>query len=159
MVLFGPMSPARWGPPPGRPYHRALWHGTTSERGDLPGPVHPALLAVGYILGYRQSAIMVSGSLISALVLTPLIAIVGAMTTYLVERYLPGRDRAWLEEALGRPVTSLFRDFEVTPLADLLRAEGIALTLGHSKYIKAISYAGRSPCAAAQPATGEDRRR
>jgi hypothetical protein len=24
------------------------------------------------------------------------------MTTYLVERYLPGRDRAWLEEALGR---------------------------------------------------------
>jgi hypothetical protein len=29
-------------------------------------------------------------------------AIVGAMTTYLVERYLPGRDQAWLEEALGR---------------------------------------------------------
>ena len=26
-------------------------------------------------------------------------------------------------------------------LADLLRAEGVALTLGHSKYIKAISYA------------------
>jgi hypothetical protein len=24
------------------------------------------------------------------------------MTTYLVERYLPGRDRAWLEEALAR---------------------------------------------------------
>jgi Nickel responsive protein SCO4226-like len=24
------------------------------------------------------------------------------MTTYLVERYFPGRDRAWLEEALGR---------------------------------------------------------
>ena len=24
------------------------------------------------------------------------------MTTYLVERYLPGRDRDWLEEALGR---------------------------------------------------------
>lgn len=37
-------------------------------------------------------------------------------------------------------------------LADLLRAEGIALMLGHSKYIKAISYAGRAPCAAAQPA-------
>lgn len=36
--------------------------------------VAPALLAVGYILGYRQSAIMVSGSLISALVLTPIIA-------------------------------------------------------------------------------------
>ena len=32
---------------------------------------------MGYILGYRQSSIMVSGSLISALVLTPLIALVG----------------------------------------------------------------------------------
>src|SRR5207248_8866844 len=40
--------------------------------------IAPALLAVGYILGYRQSAIMVSGSLISALVLTPLIAFFGA---------------------------------------------------------------------------------
>jgi putative OPT family oligopeptide transporter len=39
--------------------------------------IAPALLAVGYILGYRQSAIMVSGSLISAIVLTPLIAVVG----------------------------------------------------------------------------------
>jgi len=37
--------------------------------------IAPALLAVGYILGYRQSAIMVSGSLISAIVLTPLIAL------------------------------------------------------------------------------------
>src|ERR1044071_3525133 len=37
--------------------------------------VAPALLAVGYILGYRQSAIMVSGSLISSIVLTPLIAL------------------------------------------------------------------------------------
>jgi ADP-heptose:LPS heptosyltransferase len=47
VVLFGPMSPARWGPPPGRPQHRAIWHGTRSERGDAPGPgVHPALLAV-----------------------------------------------------------------------------------------------------------------
>ena len=39
--------------------------------------IAPALLAVGYILGYRQAAIMVSGSLISALALTPLIALVG----------------------------------------------------------------------------------
>ncbi|HET8799330.1 MAG TPA: oligopeptide transporter, OPT family [Thermoanaerobaculia bacterium] len=43
--------------------------------------IAPALLAVGYILGYRQSAIMVSGSLISAIVLTPLIAAVGANLT------------------------------------------------------------------------------
>ena len=27
---------------------------------------------------------------------------VDAMTTYLVERYLPGRDRAWLEAALAQ---------------------------------------------------------
>ena len=36
--------------------------------------VSPALLAVGYILGYRQAAVCVAGSLVSALVLTPLIA-------------------------------------------------------------------------------------
>jgi ADP-heptose:LPS heptosyltransferase len=46
VTLFGPMSPARWGPPD-RPYHRPLWHGTRSEPGDRPGPPHPALLAIG----------------------------------------------------------------------------------------------------------------
>jgi ADP-heptose:LPS heptosyltransferase len=47
VTLFGPVSPARWGPP-SRPYHRPIWHGTRSERGDQPGPgVHPALLAIG----------------------------------------------------------------------------------------------------------------
>jgi ADP-heptose:LPS heptosyltransferase len=46
VTLFGPMSPARWGPPD-RPYHRPIWHGTRSEPGDRPDPgVHPALLAV-----------------------------------------------------------------------------------------------------------------
>ncbi|MEV6848031.1 glycosyltransferase family 9 protein [Actinoplanes sp. NPDC051411] len=46
VTLFGPMSPARWGPPD-RPYHRTLWKGTRSEPGDRPGPPHPALLAIG----------------------------------------------------------------------------------------------------------------
>lgn len=47
VVLFGPMSPKRWGPPD-RPQHRAIWHGARSEPGDNPGPgVHPALLAIG----------------------------------------------------------------------------------------------------------------
>ncbi|MFI5493945.1 glycosyltransferase family 9 protein [Actinoplanes sp. NPDC051859] len=47
VVLFGPVPPRRWGPPPERPYHRAIWHGTRAERGDLPGPdVHPALAAI-----------------------------------------------------------------------------------------------------------------
>jgi putative OPT family oligopeptide transporter len=43
--------------------------------------IAPALLAVGYILGYRSSAVMVSGSLISALVLIPLIALLGEKLT------------------------------------------------------------------------------
>ncbi|HEV8609300.1 MAG TPA: oligopeptide transporter, OPT family [Thermoanaerobaculia bacterium] len=37
----------------------------------------PALLAVGYILGYRQSGVLVAGSLVSALVLIPLISWIG----------------------------------------------------------------------------------
>jgi putative OPT family oligopeptide transporter len=37
----------------------------------------PALLAVGFILGYRQSGILVAGSIVSALALTPLIAWIG----------------------------------------------------------------------------------
>lgn len=47
VTLFGPMSPARWGPPV-RAYHRPIWHGTRSEPGDSTEPgVHPALLAIG----------------------------------------------------------------------------------------------------------------
>ena len=38
----------------------------------------PALLGVGFILGYKQSGVLVSGSIVSALVLTPLIAWIGA---------------------------------------------------------------------------------
>ena len=41
----------------------------------------PALIAVGFILGYRQSAILVAGSLISSLVLIPLISWIGAGLT------------------------------------------------------------------------------
>jgi len=40
--------------------------------------VAPALVAVGYILGYRQSAVLVAGSLVSSLVLIPLITWIGA---------------------------------------------------------------------------------
>ena len=46
-------------------------------RGQLALELAPALLAVGYILGYRQSAVIVAGSLISSLVVIPLIAVVG----------------------------------------------------------------------------------
>lgn len=43
--------------------------------------VAPALMAVGYIVGYRASGIMVSGSLIAATVLIPLFAIIGDSLT------------------------------------------------------------------------------
>jgi ADP-heptose:LPS heptosyltransferase len=44
VVLFGPTSPAAWGPPPGRRRHRALWAG---RHGDPHGStVDPGLLAI-----------------------------------------------------------------------------------------------------------------
>jgi putative OPT family oligopeptide transporter len=53
-------------------------HVPVLPKAELALEIAPALIAVGYILGYKQSSIMVSGSLISAVVLTPLIAIFGA---------------------------------------------------------------------------------
>jgi ADP-heptose:LPS heptosyltransferase len=46
VLLFGPMSPALWGPPAPRPQHRVLWHPdlASAPRPDH-GP-HPALLAI-----------------------------------------------------------------------------------------------------------------
>jgi ADP-heptose:LPS heptosyltransferase len=38
VTLFGPVSPALWGPPPGRVQHVALWRG----REDRPGDAHAA---------------------------------------------------------------------------------------------------------------------
>ena len=43
-------------------------------RGELALEVAPALVGVGFILGYRQAAICVSGGLISALLIIPLVA-------------------------------------------------------------------------------------
>jgi ADP-heptose:LPS heptosyltransferase len=34
VTLFGPVSPALWGPPPGRSRHVVLWHGTGNRPGD-----------------------------------------------------------------------------------------------------------------------------
>jgi putative OPT family oligopeptide transporter len=49
--------------------------------GSLALELAPALLAVGYILGYRQSGVIVSGALISSVVLIPLITFFGASLT------------------------------------------------------------------------------
>ena len=44
VVLFGPTSPDHWGPPPDRPWHRALWAGRTGDpHGQEPDP---GLLAI-----------------------------------------------------------------------------------------------------------------
>jgi putative OPT family oligopeptide transporter len=47
-------------------------------KAELALEVAPALLGVGYILGYQQAAVCVAGALISAVTLTPLIAWLGA---------------------------------------------------------------------------------
>jgi ADP-heptose:LPS heptosyltransferase len=65
VVLFGPMPPRRWGPPADRPQHRAIWHGTAAERGDLMTPgVHPALekVAVDEVLAAAGSAVKATRS-------------------------------------------------------------------------------------------------
>jgi ADP-heptose:LPS heptosyltransferase len=43
VVLFGPIPPTSWGPPP-RPYHRVLWNGTTGD--PHADRVDPGLLAI-----------------------------------------------------------------------------------------------------------------
>src|SRR6185295_10580061 len=43
-------------------------------RAELALEVAPALIGVGFILGYRQSAILVAGSIVASLALIPLIA-------------------------------------------------------------------------------------
>jgi putative OPT family oligopeptide transporter len=47
-------------------------------KAELALELAPALLGVGFILGYRQSGVLVAGSLLSAIVLTPLVALTGA---------------------------------------------------------------------------------
>jgi putative OPT family oligopeptide transporter len=50
-------------------------------RAELALELSSALFGVGFILGYRQSAVCVAGSVVSALALTPLIAFFGASLT------------------------------------------------------------------------------
>ena len=50
-------------------------------KAELALELAPALVGVGYILGYRTAAVCVSGALISSVTLTPLIAWIGASLT------------------------------------------------------------------------------
>lgn len=54
------------------------WSVPVLPRAELALEIAPALFGVGFILGYRQSAVCVAGSVISSLALTPLIAWMGA---------------------------------------------------------------------------------
>lgn len=46
LVLFGPTSPAVWGPPPDRPQHVVLWHPRPRAGDPHAGSPDPALLAI-----------------------------------------------------------------------------------------------------------------
>ncbi|MFG3421448.1 glycosyltransferase family 9 protein [Micromonospora sp. NPDC048063] len=67
VVLFGPVPPARWGPPPDRPRHRVLWAGARDwPRWDGVG-THPTLAAVGVdevvaAVDEAERAVRVSGA-------------------------------------------------------------------------------------------------
>ena len=50
-------------------------------KAELALEIAPALIGVGYILGYRQAAVCFAGALISAIVITPLIAWMGGAMT------------------------------------------------------------------------------
>lgn len=62
VVLFGPTSPAEWGPPPDRPWHRALWagrpgdpHGATPDPGLLRIEVADVLAALAGLPDRREA--------------------------------------------------------------------------------------------------------
>jgi len=62
VVLFGPVPPSEWGPPPDRPWHRALWagrrgdpHGTTVDPGLRELRVAEVLEAVDGQTPWRRS--------------------------------------------------------------------------------------------------------
>lgn len=47
VVLFGPMSPALWGPPPDRRQHQVVWCPDRAGVDQTAGGPHPSLLAIG----------------------------------------------------------------------------------------------------------------
>ncbi|MGB2569045.1 glycosyltransferase family 9 protein [Micromonospora citrea] len=46
VLLFGPVPPAEWGPPPDRPRHRVLWAGTGDSSGSVGVGTDPTLAAL-----------------------------------------------------------------------------------------------------------------
>lgn len=56
VLLFGPTSPQRWGPPPERPRHRVLWHGIGDgdPHADRPDPALLSLTAQEVLAAARD---------------------------------------------------------------------------------------------------------
>jgi ADP-heptose:LPS heptosyltransferase len=50
VVLFGPVAPTLWGPPPERPWHRALWAGHVGDPHGTRVDAGLALIGVGDVL-------------------------------------------------------------------------------------------------------------
>ena len=61
VVLFGPTSPARWGPPPGR-CHRVLWKGTTGDPHAAEPDTGLLGIAVGEVLEAIDQTLYEAGS-------------------------------------------------------------------------------------------------
>ncbi|MBM0259647.1 glycosyltransferase family 9 protein, partial [Micromonospora sp. 4G55] len=68
VLLFGPVPPAEWGPPPDRPRHRVLWSGARDWPGRPGVGRHPTLAAlpVDRVLAAveeAEEAVRVSGAI------------------------------------------------------------------------------------------------
>ncbi|MBL8149616.1 MAG: oligopeptide transporter, OPT family [Blastocatellia bacterium] len=71
--------------------------------------IAPALIAVGYIVGYRASGIMVSGSLIAAVVMIPIFAIVGdSSSVVLFPEILKPKDRVPIHDMTAAQIWSSY---------------------------------------------------
>lgn len=98
----------------------------------------PALLGVGFILGYRQSGVLVAGSVVSALVLTPLIAWIGATlaaplfpeTTRLVQDMSPNEIWSRYVRYVGAGAVAVAGFITVTRTLPSMTAAFVAVTRG-----------------------------
>ncbi len=59
--------------------------GSVYPNATVPAEISPELLGVGYVIGFRQSAILVAGGLLSYLVFIPLISVFGQSITSIVK--------------------------------------------------------------------------
>lgn len=63
VVMFAELGPHLWGPPPARPWHRALWRAVPAQDPPLGDEPHPALLALGVadVIAAARQALTTTG--------------------------------------------------------------------------------------------------